>query len=61
MRGARTTDAGMAILGLAHERWVADQEADYDRLLSDGVGNLLAVLEAVGGSAARTDTGASCR
>jgi hypothetical protein len=42
------TDAGMAILRLAGERWMADENADHAQLLSDGAADLLAVLKAGG-------------
>lgn len=42
------TDAGLAVLRLAGERWMADENADHARLLSSGVADLLAVLNAVG-------------
>ncbi|MET8873595.1 TetR/AcrR family transcriptional regulator [Nocardia sp. NPDC004604] len=42
------TDAGMAILRLAGERWMADENADHARLLSDCAADLLAVLTADG-------------
>lgn len=45
------TDAGLAILRLASERWMADENADHARLLSDGAADLLAVLKADGASA----------
>ncbi|HEY3867526.1 MAG TPA: TetR/AcrR family transcriptional regulator [Actinocrinis sp.] len=46
------TDAGMAILRLASERWMADETVDHSRLLSDGVAALLAVLKPAGGDTA---------
>lgn len=39
------TDAGMAILRLASERWMADENADHARLLADCTTDLLAVLD----------------
>lgn len=38
------TDAGMAIVRLANERWVADEAADYGELLAAGAEELRAVL-----------------
>lgn len=44
------TDVGTAALRLAAERWVADEHADFGRLLSAGVADLIAVAaEAVPG------------
>ncbi|MFD2422516.1 TetR/AcrR family transcriptional regulator [Amycolatopsis pigmentata] len=48
------TDAGMAILRLASERWMADENADHARLLADCATDLLAVLKPARRS--RTDT-----
>jgi AcrR family transcriptional regulator len=36
-------DVGMAVLRLATERWMADEHADFAKLLSDSAGDLLAV------------------
>jgi AcrR family transcriptional regulator len=42
------TDAGMAIFRLASGRWMADENADHARLLSDCAADLLAVLKGAG-------------
>ncbi|MFD7924121.1 TetR/AcrR family transcriptional regulator [Streptomyces sp. NPDC059740] len=38
------TDAGMAIVRITAQRWLADGDADYARLLSAGAADLLSVL-----------------
>ena len=37
------TDAGLAVLRLATERWMADEETDFAEALSAGAADLLAV------------------
>lgn len=48
------TDLGSAVLRLANERWVADENADYTEVLNTAAADLLAVTaDAVGDPASR--------
>lgn len=42
------TDVGLAVLRLASARWVADENADFRRLLAEGAADLLAIASDVG-------------
>ncbi|WP_329053945.1 TetR/AcrR family transcriptional regulator [Amycolatopsis sp. NBC_01488] len=42
------TDVGLAVLRVASERWVADEEADFRQLLADGAADLLAIAAETG-------------
>jgi AcrR family transcriptional regulator len=47
-----TADAGMAVFRLASERWMADEEAEFARLLPAAAADLLAILTAAEPAAA---------
>lgn len=53
------TDAGMAVLRLVGERWMADENADHTRLLTDAAADLLAVLTTRAAPAPPPDTAAT--